>query len=138
MKSSSHAPSATSLPRAPRDDVGARSTRYLIMMGVRIACFVLMVVITPYGWYTWVFGAAAIFLPYIAVVGANVGQEARRNRREDPEPALPAASSATVGAEPRVIRVEEAHAVEPGPEKSAEASAHDDPVDAADRPDDTE
>jgi hypothetical protein len=108
VKSSSHAPSATSLPRAPRDEVSARSTRYLVMMGVRIACFILMVVITPYGWYTWVLGAAAIFLPYIAVVSANVGQEARRNRREDPEPALPAAAPTAPPAAPRVIRIEEA------------------------------
>lgn len=107
MKSSSHAPSATSLPRAPRDDVDARSARYLVTMGIRIACFILMVVITPYGWYTWVFGAAAIFLPYIAVVSANVGQEGRRNRREDPEPALPATPSAPTAPETRVIRIEE-------------------------------
>lgn len=129
MKSSSHAPSATSLPRAPRDDVGARSTRYLIMMGVRIVCFVLMVVITPYGWYTWVFGAAAIFLPYIAVVGANVGQEARRNRREDPEPALPAAPSPSTSSAPHVIRIEETHAVEP----SADAEQTDAPPAGDDR-----
>jgi hypothetical protein len=79
-------------------------------MGIRIACFILMVVITPYGWYTWVFGAAAIFLPYIAVVTANVGQEGRRNRREDPEQALPAAPStpaAPTSPEVRVIRIEE-------------------------------
>lgn len=107
MKSSSHAPSATSLPRAPRDDVDARSVRYLVTMGIRIACFVLMVVITPYGWYTWVFGAAAIFLPYIAVVSANVGHEGRRNRREDPEAALPAAPSVSAAPEPRVIRIDE-------------------------------
>ncbi|KAF2413772.1 hypothetical protein B1729_08505 [Microbacterium sp. B35-04] len=110
MKSSSHAPSATSLPRAPRDDVDARSMRYLVTMGIRIACFVLMVVITPYGWYTWVFAAAAIFLPYVAVVSANVGQEGRRNRREDPEAALPAAPSAPSAAaapEARVIRIDE-------------------------------
>ena len=110
MKSSSHAPSATSLPRAPRDDVDARSVRYLVTMGIRVACFILMVVITPYGWYTWVFGAAAIFLPYIAVVSANVGQEGRRNRREDPEAALPAAPSAPSAAaapEVRVIRIDE-------------------------------
>ncbi|KJL38081.1 hypothetical protein RS81_03079 [Microbacterium terrae] len=60
------------------------------MMGVRIACFILMVVITPYGWYTWVLGAAAILIPYIAVVSANVGEEARRNRPEDPQPTLAA------------------------------------------------
>ena len=111
MKSSSHAPSATSLPRSPRDDVDARSTRYLITMGIRVACFILMVVITPYGWYTWVFGAAAIFLPYIAVVSANVGQEARRNRREDPEPALPAAPSTAAPTDTQVIRIEETRAI---------------------------
>lgn len=76
-------------------------------MGIRIACLVAMVLITPYGWYTWLLGAAAIFLPYIAVVSANVGQEARRNRREDPEPALPAAPVHPASAPPRVIRVEE-------------------------------
>jgi hypothetical protein len=78
------------------------------MMAVRIACLVLMVVITPYGWYTWVLGAGAIFLPYIAVVSANVGEEARRSRREDPEPSLPAApTSPPPSSGDRVIRIEE-------------------------------
>jgi hypothetical protein len=117
VKSSHHAPSATSLPRAPRDEAGARSARYLVMMGIRIACFILMVVITPYGWYTWVLGAAAIVLPYLAVVLANVGEEARSNRREDPERALPAAPPVPPGApatqEPRVIRIEEAQPAQP-------------------------
>ncbi|WP_426325367.1 DUF3099 domain-containing protein [Microbacterium sp. E-13] len=116
MKSSSHAPSATSLPRAPRDDVDARSVRYLVTMGIRVACFILMVVITPYGWYTWVFGAAAIFLPYIAVVSANVGQEGRRNRREDPEAALPATPSeptSSPGPAVRVIQIEESRPTTP-------------------------
>lgn len=120
MKSSSHAQSATSLPRAPRDESGARTTRYLVMMGVRVACFLLMVLVTPYGWYTWVFGAAAIFLPYIAVVSANVGQEARRNRREDPEPALPAAPSTHLEPGHPVIRVDESH---PGPDDPADRPA---------------
>jgi len=85
--------------------------RYLMTMGIRVVCFILMVVITPYGWYTWVFAAAAIFLPYIAVVSANVGQEARRNRREDPEPALPAAAPhASLGPSSTVIRIDEAGA----------------------------
>ena len=110
MKSSHHAPSATSLPRAPRDDADARSRRYLVMMGIRILCFILMVAITPYGWYTWVLGAAAIFLPYIAVVSANVGQDARAGRRVDPERALPSAPSTPVAPPPpetTVIRLEE-------------------------------
>lgn len=115
MKSSSRAQSATSLPRAPRDEAGARSARYLTLMGIRILCFILMVVITPYGWYTWVLGAAAIFLPYIAVVLANVGEEARSNRREDPErslPAAPPAAPAAPGPGPSVIRVEETRATD--------------------------
>ena len=95
MKRSTSTPSATSLPRAPRDEVGARSVRYLVTMGIRVACFVLMVVVQPYGWYTWIFGAGAIFLPYIAVVIANVGQDAKTPRAENPERALPAAPPAT-------------------------------------------
>lgn len=83
-------------------------------MGIRVVCFILMVVITPYGWYTWVFGAAAIFLPYIAVVGANVGQEGRRNRREDPERSLPAVPRTPLGHASDVIRIDESHAVGDG------------------------
>ena len=64
--------SATSLPRAPRDDAHSRMTKYFTMMAIRVACFVLMVVVQPYSWYTWLFAVGAIFLPYVAVVVANV------------------------------------------------------------------
>lgn len=82
-------------------------------MAVRIACFILMVVITPYGWYTWVLGGAAVFLPYIAVVLANVGEEGRGDRREDPERALPSAPTAPPAAPTatNVIRIEETRAL---------------------------
>ncbi|ANG85610.1 DUF3099 domain-containing protein [Microbacterium aurantiacum] len=109
MRNHRHAPSTTSLPRSPRDAADARSTRYLIMMAARILCFILMVVITPYGWYTWIFGAAAVLLPYFAVVDANVDDKPLTEARVDPERALPAsASERPVRAEePLVIRVEE-------------------------------
>ncbi|GAA5030273.1 DUF3099 domain-containing protein [Microbacterium fluvii] len=112
MKHTPHPQSATSLPRAPRDDAGARSKRYLTMMGVRIACFIAMVLITPYGWYTWVLGAAAIFLPYIAVVVANVGSDVRGTTPESPERALPAAAPKPdarpdTGTQHPVIRIDE-------------------------------
>lgn len=83
------------------------------MMGIRILCFILMVVITPYGWYTWVFGAAAIFLPYLAVVSANVGQDARPTRPEAPERALPAPSPPAAPTEaPNVIRLDEVRSLD--------------------------
>ena len=84
------------------------------MMGIRIACFILMVVITPYGWYTWVFGAAAVVLPYIAVVLANVGAGEPRTGAENPERALPASPTAPApdsSASP-VLRIEETHSIE--------------------------
>ena len=79
-------------------------------MGIRIACFILMVVITPYGWYTWVFGAAAVVLPYIAVVFANVGSDVSRAAAENPERALPAAPTvrpAPSAGDAPVLRIEE-------------------------------
>lgn len=96
MNHSPHAQSTTSLPRAPRDDVSSRSIRYLILMGVRVLCFVLMVFVQPFGWWTFVFGAGAIFLPYIAVVLANVGEEGKTATAVPPERALEATASDTV------------------------------------------
>lgn len=85
------------------------------MMGIRIACFILMVLITPYGWYTWVFGAAAIVLPYIAVVLANVGSDVAQTAVVNPGRALPAAPSirpAAAADGAPVLRVEETRALE--------------------------
>ncbi|WP_243728558.1 DUF3099 domain-containing protein [Microbacterium sp. BK668] len=115
MKNSGGPQSATSLPRAPRDAVGARSTRYLITMGIRVACFILMVVVTPYSWYTWIFAAGAVFLPYIAVVGANVGEDTRSPAIEAPERALPSAPTAAAppAEGPRIIRLEEQRPLAP-------------------------
>ncbi|KAA9110835.1 DUF3099 domain-containing protein [Microbacterium rhizomatis] len=117
MKSQANAQSATSLPRAPRDEASRRYTRYLVMMGIRIVCFVLMVLVTPYGWYTWVFGAGAIFLPYIAVVIANVGDDVHEVDAESPERALPQAPSTPVVREaeasaPPVILIHESRPID--------------------------
>ena len=99
--------------------MGARSTRYLLMMGVRVVCFILMVVITPYGWYTWVLAAGAVFIPYIAVVLANVGADGRRPEAVNPERALPAAPTVhPAPADTGVIRIAEAHRLDQGPHSS--------------------
>ena len=111
MKTPPPPQSATSLPRAPRDDAHARSTKYLVMMAVRIACFGAMVLVTPYGWYTWAFAAGAVLLPYVAVVIANVGQDLRAGTAEAPAPSLPSAPGAPAppapDAGPTVIRISE-------------------------------
>ncbi|GAB3683127.1 DUF3099 domain-containing protein [Angustibacter aerolatus] len=54
------------------DDLHGRMKRYLVSMSVRTLCFVLAVVFT--GWLRWTFAAAAIILPYVAVVAANAGR----------------------------------------------------------------
>ena len=54
---------------AHSDDLRHRQIRYLLSMLVRTVCFVAAVVIDS--WVRWVFLAAALFLPYIAVVMAN-------------------------------------------------------------------
>ena len=46
-------------------------------MGVRTVCFVLAVVTD--GWLRWVLIAAAVMLPYLAVVFANGGRERVEN-----------------------------------------------------------
>jgi hypothetical protein len=104
-------------------------------MGIRILCFVLMVVVTPYGWYTWVFGIGAVFLPYIAVVTANVSQNVRPTGAENPELTLPARPHDDVKPDPGVLRVEETRHVEetrtPEPETRAPERAHDEPDEQA-------
>lgn len=117
MKTPASPQSATSLPRAPRDEAQIRMRKYFIMMSVRVVCFVLMVVITPYGWYTWVLAVGAIFLPYFAVVVANVAVANTESRAVPPERALAATVTETPPPAPTagVIRLQETKAVAPEP-----------------------
>lgn len=59
--------------------------RYALTMGIRMVCFLLMALIQPIGWYTWVFGIAAAVLPYIAVVFANAGSDSIETQAESPQ-----------------------------------------------------
>ncbi len=61
--------SVTSAPQSNADDQGARMRRYLLAMGIRTVCFVLAIVAS--GWLRWSLVAAAVVLPYVAVVLAN-------------------------------------------------------------------
>lgn len=79
-------------------------------MGIRTLCLLLMVLVQPLGWWTWIFAAGAIFLPYLAVVAANAGEDARATTTvERPEQTLDASAPAPPPQQssPGVIRIEE-------------------------------
>ena len=64
------------------DDISYRQRRYLLMMGIRAACFVIAVVmfVNHLGWLTVIPAVGAIFIPYFAVVFANGGREPSNTR----------------------------------------------------------
>lgn len=87
-------------------------------MGIRMACFALTVLVTPYGWYTWVFAAAAAILPYIAVVFANAVSPTVSAPAESPRQELsaPVADAPPADADPTIITVQEHPEPAPRPE----------------------
>jgi len=73
----------TSATGARSADMQQRAGRYLLSMGIRTLCVILVIIIP--GPLRWVFAVAAIALPYVAVVAANATGE----RRERPLPPPP-------------------------------------------------
>lgn len=72
------------------DDIAARQRRYVISMTIRTLCVVGAVAVGDI-WLRWVLLAGAVFLPYVAVVMANVGDtrdDAFELRDSDHRPAL--------------------------------------------------
>ncbi|MDP2013993.1 MAG: DUF3099 domain-containing protein [Actinomycetota bacterium] len=63
----------TAAQRALSNEQTGRTRRYLVSMGIRTAC-VIAAIFVP-GWPRWVLIAAAVALPYLAVVIANGGRE---------------------------------------------------------------
>jgi len=74
----------TSAQHGKSVSLASREKRYLISMGIRTLCFILAYVLRD-TWLVWLFLAGAIFLPYIAVILANVGS----NTDPDPLPPVP-------------------------------------------------
>ena len=72
--------SVTTAQRGHTADVDSRTKRYLFMMGIRVVCVILAIVVQS--WLRWVFIAGAVVLPYLAVVVAN----ARDWRKESTTP----------------------------------------------------
>jgi predicted tellurium resistance membrane protein TerC len=77
----------TSLPQSPDQERRSRMIKYAITMGIRFACFILVFVVQ--GWWQIVMIVAAIILPYIAVVLANVGTNTANATVERPGAIVP-------------------------------------------------
>lgn len=106
MKEEAPIQSVTTTPTSSLDDQGKRMKRYLTAMGFRVLCGGLAIVTE--GWVRWTLVAAAIVLPYVAVVLANaVGP----TDSED----ITAVDRRAIGYEPtRAITHDDAHPVVPG------------------------
>jgi Flp pilus assembly protein TadB len=76
----------TTADQSPRDEQRDRTRRYLVTMGVRVACFVLAIVLVQLHlrWAAAVAVAGSLVLPWVAVVAANAGP----TRRKVEQPAL--------------------------------------------------
>jgi hypothetical protein len=72
-------PSITNAPEPLADDIGRRQVRYLVQMGIRVVCFLGAIFTWNHVplWVSIVLIAAAVVLPYTAVIGANAGREHR-------------------------------------------------------------
>jgi hypothetical protein len=72
----------TEAARPRSEDIAYRERRYLIMMGFRVACFILTIVLfaAGAGWLAAIPAAGALVIPYFAVVFANGGREPTSTR----------------------------------------------------------
>ena len=72
----------TEARRSRTEDIAYRERRYLIMMGFRVACFVVTIVLfaAGAGWVAAIPAVGAIVIPYFAVVFANGGREPSSTR----------------------------------------------------------
>lgn len=73
----------SSVGKAPSEERSQRLKKYVLTMSVRMACIAAM----PFaqGWWILIFALGAIFLPYVAVVLANVRE--RSDEYDAPESA---------------------------------------------------
>jgi hypothetical protein len=61
------------------DEMSARIRQYTITMSIRAACFISMVFV--HGVFRWVLFAAAVILPFVAVIAANQVNHHFRRRK---------------------------------------------------------
>jgi hypothetical protein len=72
----------TDAKRPMSEDIAFRERRYLLMMGIRVLCFVVTIImfVSHAGWFSAIPAVGAIVIPYFAVVFANGGREPSSTR----------------------------------------------------------
>jgi Protein of unknown function (DUF3099) len=72
----------TDAKRPLSEDIAFRERRYLVMMGIRVLCFLITILlfVAHAGWFSAIPAAGAILIPYFAVVFANGGREPSNTR----------------------------------------------------------
>ncbi|WP_051701521.1 DUF3099 domain-containing protein [Mycetocola saprophilus] len=91
--------SITTLPRSPEEDRRRRMRQYFIAMAIRMVCLVSLMFV--HGWWMLVPILGAVFIPYFAVLVANMPGPAVEGRRESPGGLIPTASM------PETVRIPE-------------------------------
>lgn len=93
-----HVALVTDAKRPMSEDIAYRERRYLVMMGIRVLCFALTIIlfVSHAGWFSAIPAVGAIVIPYFAVVFANGGREPSSTRGfQVYEPNLPDRFSGT-------------------------------------------
>ena len=123
--------SITTLPPSPEAERRSRMIKYSIAMSIRVVCIFCM--LFAQGWWLLVFAAGAVFLPYIAVVLANVSGPTRNDTVLRPGGIVPVTPPQPHGGDQGAPMAD-------GPDQAAPGTeAHDGPAtpsDSASRPDD--
>ncbi|MGN6427452.1 DUF3099 domain-containing protein [uncultured Leifsonia sp.] len=92
-------PSLTNLPLSPDLERKHRMIKYSVAMGIRVVCIIVALLVP--GWWAAIPLVAAIFLPYFAVVIANVSTDPRRGEAQAPGNILPMAPPPPAGRDER-------------------------------------
>ncbi len=79
--------SLTNLPLSPDEERRHRMIKYSVAMGIRVLC-IFAILLVP-GWWAVIPVIGAVFLPYFAVVIANVSTDPRRAEVQRPGNILP-------------------------------------------------
>jgi hypothetical protein len=91
--------SITNLPLSPDEERRHRMIKYSVAMGIRVLC-IISILFVP-GWWVIIPAIGAVFLPYFAVVIANVSTDPRKGEVQRPGNILPMTTPPPPPSEPR-------------------------------------